>query len=297
MKTEKNILVAFILNLAFSVFEMVGGFFTGSVAIVSDAIHDIGDAASIGISYFLEKKSKKQPDEAYTYGYARFSVIGSVITTLILLVGSIAVIYNAVVRLIHPTEINYNGMIVFALVGASVNFLAAFFTRHGESLNQKAVNLHMLEDVLGWAVVLVGAVVMRVTDFGLLDSILSVAVAGYIAYHAWKNLRTVLDIFFEKTPEGINLSQLQTQIETLEGVLGTHHLHLWSMDGHRHCLTMHVVVEGDGHTIKEKIRAELKNYGIAHVTLELETPLEHCQEEQCNLEGIHHHGHCHHGHC
>ena len=169
MKTEKNILVAFILNLAFSVFEMVGGFFTGSVAIVSDAIHDIGDAASIGISYFLEKKSKKQPDEAYTYGYARYSVIGSVITTLILLFGSCVVIYNAIGRILSPTEINYNGMIIFAVVGVGVNLAAALFTRDGHSLNQKAVNLHMLEDVLGWIVVLIGALVMRFTGFTWLD--------------------------------------------------------------------------------------------------------------------------------
>lgn len=126
MKTEKNILIAFILNLCFSIFEFVGGLFTGSVAIVSDAVHDIGDAASIGISYFLERKSKKQPDETYTYGYARYSVIGGVITTLILLFGSVMVIYNAITRIIDPTPINYNGMILFAVIGAVVNFLAAF---------------------------------------------------------------------------------------------------------------------------------------------------------------------------
>ena len=135
MKTERNILIAFILNFAFSIFEFIGGFFTGSVAIVSDAVHDIGDAASIGVSYFLEKKSKKKPDEHYTYGYTRYSVIGSVITTLILLVGSVLVVYNAILRIINPTPINYDGMIIFAIVGAAVNFLAAFFTREGDSLH------------------------------------------------------------------------------------------------------------------------------------------------------------------
>ena len=150
MKTEKNILIAFILNLAFSVFEFVGGIFTNSVAIISDSIHDIGDALSIGISFFLEKKSKKQPDKIYTFGYLRYSVMGSIITTLILLIGSILVVVNAVKRILSPAEINYNGMIIFAAVGIIVNFLAAYFTRHGDSLNQKAVNLHMLEDVLGW---------------------------------------------------------------------------------------------------------------------------------------------------
>ena len=140
LKTEKNILIAFILNLLFSIFEFIGGIITGSVAIVSDAVHDLGDAISIGISYFLEKKSKKQPDEKYTFGYARYSVIGGFITTLILLIGSCVMIYNAVGKLIVPVKINYNGMIVFALVGVCVNLCAAFFTREGDSLNQKAVN-------------------------------------------------------------------------------------------------------------------------------------------------------------
>ena len=180
MKTERNILIAFLLNLAFSIFEFFGGFFTGSVAIISDAVHDIGDAASIGASYFLEKKSKKQPDEHFTYGYARYSVIGSVITTLILLVGSLLVIYNAVLRIIHPTPINYGGMILFAIIGAAVNLLAALFTREGDSLNQKAVNLHMLEDVLGWLVVLVGAVIMRFTDIAIIDPLMSIGVAVFI---------------------------------------------------------------------------------------------------------------------
>ena len=213
MKTEKNILIAFILNLTFSVFEFVGGIFTGSVAILSDAVHDIGDATSIGASYFLEKKSKKQPDDNYTYGYARYSVIGSVITTLILLVGSILVIYNAISRIISPTEINYNGMIIFALVGVCVNFFAAFFTRHGDSLNQKAVNLHMLEDVLGWIVVLIGAIVMRFTSFSIIDPLMSIGVAVFIFINAFKNLKEAIDLFLEKTPHGISVEELREHIE------------------------------------------------------------------------------------
>ena len=170
-------MIAFLLNLAFSLFELAGGFVTGSIAIASDALHDLGDAAGIGISYFLERKSKRQPDETYTYGYARFSVLGSIITTIILLIGSAVVIYNAISRLFSPQALHYDGMILFAVVGVCVNTLAAFFTREGDSLNQKAVNLHMLEDVFGWAIVLVGAIVMRFTDFALLDALLSVGVA------------------------------------------------------------------------------------------------------------------------
>lgn len=283
MKTEKNILLAFILNLAFSVFEFVGGIFTGSVAIVSDAIHDMGDAASIGISYFLEKKSKKQPDEKYTYGYTRYSVLGSVITTVILLFGSVMVIFNAVNRIIEPTEINYNGMIIFAIIGTSINFAAAFLTRDGKSLNQKAVNLHMIEDVLGWVVVLLGAIVMRFTDFALIDPIMSIGVAVFILVHAIKNLKEAIDLFLEKTPHGITIQEMREHIAQLEGVLDVHHIHIWSMDGQAHYATMHIATNADAHQIKEKIRAEAREHGISHVTLELESEGEPCHEKNCSV--------------
>lgn len=296
MKTEKNILIAFILNLAFSIFEFIGGIFTGSVAIMSDAIHDIGDAASIGLSYFLEKKSKKQPDEEYTYGYARYSVIGGVITTLILLIGSMMVIYNAVARIITPMPIHYDGMIVFAIVGVCVNLSAAFFTREGGSLNQKAVNLHMLEDVLGWIVVLVGAIVMRFTDIAILDPIMSIGVAVFILINAIRNLKEAMHLFLEKAPHTIPIKEIKEHVTEIEGVLDVHHIHIWSMDGQNNYATMHVVTNGDPHQIKEKIRAELREHGIGHATLELEREGEHCNEEHCHVQhrtasGHHHHHH------
>ena len=297
MKTEKNILIAFILNLSFSIFEFFGGIFTGSVAIVSDAVHDLGDATSIGISYFLEKKSKKQPDETYTYGYARFSVIGSVITTVILLVGSAIVIYNAILRIINPVEINYNGMIIFAIVGVVVNFVAAYFTKDGDSLNQKAVNLHMLEDVLGWVVVLVGAVVMRFTDIKIIDSLMSIGVAVFIFINAFRNLKEVLDLFLEKIPSNISIEEIKHHIKEIDGVIDVHHIHIWSMDGQHNYATMHIVANENSHTIKEQIRKELKEHSIIHSTLEFENPDDHCHEEHCHIEhSSHSHSHHHHHH-
>ncbi len=296
MKTEKNILIAFILNLSFSIFEIIGGFFTGSVAIISDAVHDLGDATSIGISYFLEKKSKKQPDNTYTYGYARFSVMGSVITTLILLFGSVMVIYNAILRIINPVEINYNGMIVFAVVGALVNFLAAYFTKDGDSLNQKAVNLHMLEDVLGWIVVLVGAIIMSFTDIRIIDPLMSMGVAVFILINAIKNLKEVLDLFLEKIPNNISIEEIKNHIKEIDGVIDVHHIHIWSIDGFHNYATMHIVVEENSHKIKDKIREELKEHGIGHATLELEDKDDHCHEKHCHIEENHHSGHHHHHH-
>lgn len=299
MKTQRNILIAFLLNLFFSLFECVGGLLTGSVAILSDAVHDLGDAASIGLSFFLEKKSKHRPDAAHSYGYARYSVVGSLVTTLILLVGSAVMIVQSLLRFFHPNQIHYDGMILFAVVGVCVNFLAALFTREGGSLNQRAVNLHMLEDVLGWSVVLVGAVVMRFTDFWFIDPLLSIGVSVFILIHALGNLRDTMHIFLEKTPSDLDMEEIKEHITEIDGVLDVHHVHLWTMDGEAHYATMHVVCEGDPHRIKQEIREELAEHGIGHVTLELETPGEHCHETECTVvpsAGHSHHHHHHHHH-
>jgi cobalt-zinc-cadmium efflux system protein len=296
MKTEKNILLAFLLNLAFSLFEFLGGIFTGSVAILSDAVHDIGDAVSIGVSFFLERKAKKQPDATYTYGYARYSVLGGIITTLILLVGSLAVIYNAVNRLFHPTEIHYNGMILFAIVGVLVNFFAALLTREGNSLNQKAVNLHMLEDVLGWLVVLIGAIVMRFTDFHIIDPIMSICVALFILVAAMKNLKEAIDIILEKTPRVISIEELTTHLTAIAGVLDVHHMHVWTMDGQSHYATLHIVTNENPHEIKHQVRDELQEHGIHHATIEVECEGEPCHEQYCRVEFSPTHTHRHHHH-
>lgn len=293
MKTQKNILIAFLLNLSFSIFEFIGGLFTGSVAILSDSIHDIGDALSIGLSYFLEKKSKRQPNSTYTYGYARFSVLGSFITTMILICGSFTVIVTAVKKFINPTEINYNGMIIFAVIGVMVNFLAAYFTREGDSLNQKAVNLHMLEDVLGWAVVLVGAIIMKFTDFSYIDPILSICVAVFILINSAKSLKEILDLFLVKVPHNISVEKVKEHITELDEVVDVHHIHLWSSDGNSVYATMHIVSDSDSVELKKRVKDELAHLHISHSTLELEKPNESCDSLECKVEHSHSHSHAH----
>lgn len=297
MKTERNILIAFFLNLSFAIFEFIGGAITGSVAIASDAIHDLGDAMSIGLSYFLERKSKQKPDDKHTYGYVRYSVLGGFITTMILVVGSGIIIYHAIGRIFNPIEINYNGMIIFAIIGVVVNSIASFVTREGDSINQKAVNLHMLEDVLGWVVVLIGAIIMKFTDITIIDSILSIFVALFILINSMKNLNHILDLFLEKTPESINMDEIKKHLLEIEGVNDIHHVHIWSLDGYNNFCTMHVVTDTMDMSIKDKVREELKEFGICHATLELEGIDEHCEEDECkiNFESIPH-GHHHHGH-
>ncbi len=300
-KTERNILIAFLLNLGFSIFEFIGGTITNSVAIVSDSIHDMGDAMSIGVSYFLEKISKKKHNNKYTYGYGRYSVLGSLITTVILLTGSAFVIYNAVNRIITPEAINYDGMIIFAIIGVIINYLAAYFTREGDSLNQKAVNLHMLEDVLGWAVVLVGAIAIKFTNITIIDPILSIFVALYIIKESLGNMKSIVNLFLIKTPEGINIDELKHHILEIEGVKDIHHIHIWSIDGYSNCSTMHIVSDGTNKNLKQEVKEELKEHGIGHTTLEVEGLGEKCEEKECTinseeLKGHHHHHHHHHHH-
>lgn len=295
MKTEKNILIAFILNLSFSIFELFGGMITKSVAIMSDSIHDMGDALSIGVSYFLEKKSKKDANSNYTYGYLRYSVLGGVITTVILLVGSILVIYSSIGRIIKPVDINYSGMIIFAVIGVVLNSAAALLTKEGDSINQKAVNLHMLEDVLGWIVVLIGAIIMNFTSINILDPIMSIGVALFILVNSLKNLKEVLDIFLEKTPKDIDLEDLKKHLLKIKGVDDIHHIHVWSMDGVNNYATLHLVTkEKNISEIKHEIREELEEHGIVHTIIETEDEM--CEDKECHvkLKSSEHHHHHHH---
>ena len=293
MKARRNILMAFALNLSFAVFELIGGAVTGSVAIASDAVHDMGDAVSIGISYLLERKSTREPDERYTYGYGRYSVVGSFVTTAILMIGSAVMIYHAVRRIIQPTQLDYDGMIVFAAVGVCVNLCAAVVTHDGDSLNQRAVNLHMLEDVLGWVVVLVGAILMRFTHFVLLDPILSIGVSVFIFAHALQNMKDTAGVFLEKVPSGVEMAEIEAHLKEIDGVMDVHHIHLWSMDGQNRYATMHVVTDGETRDIKDTIRKELRGHGIGHVTIETETSGETCSERICRIENHRHLGHSH----
>lgn len=296
MKTEKNILAAFILNITFSILELVGGLFTNSISIISDAVHDFGDALSIGISLVLEKISKRKPNEKYTYGYARYSVLGALITTIVLTIGSIFVILGGINRILKPETINYDGMIIFAIFGVIINFLAAYFTRDGDSINQKAVNLHMLEDVLGWVVVLIGSILMKFTNISLVDSIMSIGIAIFILVNAFKNLKDILDLFLEKTPKDISVEEVKKHLLKIKEIIDVHHIHIWSIDGVTNYSTMHIVTENkDTKELKRKIREEMSNLGISHTTIEIENKNDNCDEKECkikiNNEGTHHHHH------
>ncbi len=293
MKADKRILTAFILNLSFSIFEFFGGALTGSIAIISDAVHDFGDALAIGLSFVMERKSKRSPDERYTYGYGRYSLLGGAITSLILLLGSTMVVYNAIGRLLCPQEIDSDSMIVFAVIGFAVNFTAAISTHGSHSANMRAVSLHMLEDVLGWAAVLVGAVIIRFTGWGAIDPLLSLGIAVFISTSSIKNLAGIRQIFLESVPGNIDVSVLKANVLKIDVIIDVHHIHLWSIDEFNPAATMHVV-SSNHEEAKKRVRQELKRYGINHVTIETESFGEACAEPVCIKNSVN--NSCHHHH-
>lgn len=294
MKSDKNILIAFVLNLAFSVFEFIGGAFTGSVAITSDALHDLGDAASIGVSYLMERKSKSGADDKYHFGYGRYSVFGGWLTSFVLLLGSMGIIASAIERLRNPMQINYTGMLIFAIIGIIVNFIAAKVTSHGCSANQKAVNLHMLEDMMGWIAVLVGSIVIRFTDWTWIDPALSILVALTIWYSALLNLVQIASILVEKAPQHLNIQAIKTQITALEEVSSLDIMRIWSINSDEIYAIVHITTI-DPTTAKEKVRHILLENRIAQSTIECNEPDEIApvlvvtHNENCNCGHHHHH--------
>jgi len=296
MKSHVKILLAFVLNLAFAIFELIGGIFSGSIAILSDSAHDFADALSIGFSFLLERKSIKKANKTYTYGYGGFSLLGGFFTTLMLIIGSILMIYLSIEKIVNPTPVNFDLMIIFGVVGVVINFLATIFTKHGHSLNQRAVNLHMLEDVFGWLVVLIGAIVMRFTGFTLLDPILYIVVALFILYKAIVNIIPICHIFTYKTPKNICPDNVKSTLENIDGITDVHHIHIWNISENVTCATMHVVSNFQSNELKHEIKHTLHHLGISHATIEFENENELCLDQACQLSTEINQTHCHHHH-
>lgn len=275
---------AFALNLGFAIVEFIGGILTNSLAITSDAVHDLGDAGAIGIAWILEKKSKKKSDKDFSYGYRRLSVMAALITGVILFVGSCLIMAQAIPRLFQPETPHVDGMIGLAILGLSVNGFAAFRMSQGASLSERMILLHLLEDVLGWAVILVGAIVMRFVDLPILDPIMALAVAIWVLWNAFHNLKETMKVFLQATPTGVAMDDVQNTIKGFSLVKDIHHTHLWTIDGLHHILTAHIVVQEKSstdeiHRLKVDLKKKLfEQYHIQEATIEIEWPSEKCYD-------------------
>ena len=273
-KSTKNIKLAFAINLLFSIGELIGGFLINSVAIMSDAIHDLGDAIALGISWFLQNFSNKEGDEKFSFGYKRFSLLSALINAAVLIAGSIYIFTQAIPLLFNPEHSNAQGMIWFAIVGVLLNGYAAFKLHKGKSVNEGILSWHMLEDVLGWVAVLIVGIVLLFKDIHILDPILSLAIALFILVNVVRNLTKTMKILLEGVPEVINIEEIQVKIEKIPGVLAVQELNIWSIDGEDNALNLHLSVKGnslaDSTAIKENVRKATSNLKIAHSAIELE---------------------------
>jgi len=280
--TGKNLATAFILNLSFCVIELIGGFMTNSIAILSDALHDFGDSISLGMAWYFQKVSKRKPDAKYTYGYKRFATLSALLNCLVLLSGSGIVLYESVKRLLHPVESNAQGMFVLAIIGVLVNGAAMWRLKKGNSLNERVVSLHMLEDVLGWVAVLIASLVMMFVDVPVLDPILSIGISCFILYNVYNNLKSVFRVILQGKPMDVDETAISKKLLQMTNVESLHDFHLWTMDSEYMVLTVHLVVKP---TIeKEELQALrtaahllLKNMGIQHSTIEIESATESCE--------------------
>jgi cobalt-zinc-cadmium efflux system protein len=275
---------AFFINFLFTFIEFVGGYFTNSLAIMSDAIHDLGDSLSLGLAWALEKYSLKTANVDNTYGYRRWSILSALISSILIMTGSLIVMAHSFERLVSPEPVVSSGVMGLAILGVTFNLFAYWKLSGGSSLNEKVLKYHLLEDVLGWAVVLVGGVVIYFTNWNWLDPLLATATAIWIFRHVWTHFKSSLKVFMQMWPEGLSLEEVQSFILSFEGVRGVHHLHGWSIDGEHHIVTMHVVLSPNFDQkawpfLKTQIKAALKEkWNIIEVTLESEVENELCAD-------------------
>lgn len=287
--SEKNLLLAFFLNLLFAIIELIGGLWTNSVAILSDALHDFGDSISLGVAWRLQKLSEKGRTPHFTYGYKRFSLLGALMISLILLIGSFFVLQASIARIINPVEdINATGMLYLAIFGLAINGFAAYRLSKGSSLSERAVMLHMLEDVLGWAAVLIVSIVMHFVNLPILDSLLSIGITIFILTNVYRNLKSTFYVLLQGTPEDLDLGGFEERLRSISGVKSVHDVHAWTLDGERHVMTVHLVLSSEDNVspthesnIKDSVRTLSREYGINHVTIEFDYEGYSCGMENC----------------
>lgn len=268
---ERNISFAFFLNLFFAIVELVGGLLTNSMAILSDALHDFGDSLSLGVAWLLARKSRQPRNKQYTYGYKRFSLLGSIFLSGVLTLSSILVLIESGKRIASPQEVSAEGMLWIAIFGVIVNGAAAFKVKQGHSLNERAVYLHIMEDVLGWIGVLAVSIVMLFVEVPMLDSLLSIGISLWVLSNVYKNLRDTFEVLLQAIPKDVPVEELSARIQALESVASIHDLHLWSLDGASHVMSLHVVTAANEVApLKQAIVSLAREYNIEHITVEFE---------------------------
>ena len=288
MKAKYTVWVAFFLNLTYAIVEFIAGGVFGSSAVLADSVHDLGDAISIGISAFLETISNREEDRQYTLGYKRFSLLGALVTAVILITGSILVILENTTKLFNPQPVNDEGILWLGMIAVTINVLASLVVRKGQTKNESILSLHFLEDTFGWLAVILMAIVLRFTDWYILDPLLSLVISIFILIKAIPRFWSTLKIFLDAVPEGVDIKQVMSDLEGLDNVASLNQLNLWTMDGLEKNAIVHVCLEHVKHmeVCKESIRDFLKESGFQNVTIEVDEDLATHQSHKRNIEEL-----------
>ncbi len=287
-ESGKNIAIAFLLNFSFTIIELVGGLLTNSVAILSDALHDLGDSISLALAWYFQKVSGHSPNARYSYGYKRFALLGALINATVLLLGSVFVIYASVMRILQPQYVKVEGMFLLAILGVIINGVAVWRTHKSSGINERIVSLHLLEDVMGWIAVLIASVVMMFVEVPILDPILSIGISVFVLYNVVRNLIATFNVILQGVPSDIKLTALQQKIEQLEAVIAVHDLHVWSLDSQYNIASLHAVISPEMTLdqmaqLKQEIKLLMLAEQIEHTTVEFETEQEECHPCDAHL--------------
>ena len=298
MSSKTSIWLAFFLNLSYAIVEFIAGGIFGSSAVLADSVHDLGDAIAIGISALLETISNREEDGQYTLGYKRFSLLGAILTAVILMIGSVLVILENVTKIVHPQPVNEEGILWLGIIAVAINVLASLVVRKGKTKNESILSLHFLEDTLGWLAVILMAIILRYTDWYILDPLLSLIISIFILSKAIPRFWSALKIFLDAVPEGVDIKQVMSDLEGLDNVASLNQLNLWTMDGLEKNAIVHVCLKEieQMETCKEFIRNLLKDCGFQNITIEVDADLETHQAHKRNiteLEASHDQNHHH----
>ena len=299
MTTKGAVWLAFFLNLSYAIVEFIAGGVFGSSAVLADSVHDLGDAIAIGVSAFLETISNREEDSHYTLGYKRFSLLGAMVTAVILMTGSVLVILGNITKLFHPQAVNDEGILWLGIIAISVNVIASLVVRKGKTKNESILSLHFLEDTLGWVAVILMAIVLRFTDWYILDPLLSLVISFFILSKAIPRFWSTLKIFLDAVPEGVDIKQVKSDLEQLNHVASINQLNLWTMDGLEKNAIVHVCLKEieKMEVCKESIRSILKDFGFQNITIEVDADLVTHQAHKRKIEELEvsqSHGHEHH---
>lgn len=275
MTTQKKLFIVFLLNFFMAILELFGGIMTNSTAILSDALHDFGDSLVLALSWYLEKVSNKKSNLQFSFGYRRFSLLAALINSIILLTGSVWILTEVIPRLWLPQAVHAQGMMYLSIVGLIVNGGSVLLIRTGDSLNERVVSWHLMEDVLGWLAVLIVSIVLQFKNIPILDPILSLVITAIIVFNVFKNFKEVFFVFMQSTPQSINQNKIEEDLSQHSNISKVYHTHVWSLDGERHVLTTHIVLKPnsgilDYLEVQKWARIEVKKHGLWHTTIEIE---------------------------